>query len=116
MYYGLFDSAECVAGSFGIDIAIVDSVNMIAAKYTYEDYQGSALVLFEKDGKFYRIHGGHCSCYGLDEQSYSGGGTQWEPEEIELEYLKSWVKNTPMEFEEMLGDVAAFIENWEAAH
>ena len=59
MYYGIFDSAENVAGEFGIDVEIVNSVNMIAAMYVYENYEGNALVLFEKEGKFYRIEAGH---------------------------------------------------------
>lgn len=116
MYYGIFDSAESVAGEFGIDVAIVEAVNMISAKYTYEDYIGNALVLFEKDGKFFRIEAGHCSCHGLDEVSYSGGDTQWQPEEITLEYLQNWVKNTPGDFGEMGADVEKFIANWVAVH
>lgn len=117
MYYGIFDSAESVAGEFGIDVSVVHGVNMIAAMYTYENYEGTALVLFEKDGKFYRIEAGHCSCYGLDAQGYSGeSDTQWQPEEIEFEYLQNWVKNTPGDFGEMAVAIDAFISNWIATH
>jgi hypothetical protein len=36
-------------------------------------------VIYEKDGQLYEVHGGHCSCYGLE--------GQWSPEETSKEYL-----------------------------
>lgn len=51
-----------------------DGATILAAAYTYEDYSGSAMVLYEKDGKLFVNHGGHCSCYGLE--------GQWSPEEV----------------------------------
>lgn len=39
-------------------------------------YDGDAWVLFEKDGQLYEVHGGHCSCYGLE--------GQWVPEAVVL--------------------------------
>jgi len=110
MYFGLFESANDVANNFGIDIAVVKSVNMIAAKYTYEEYCGSALVLFEKDGKIFKIEGEHCSCYDLSSSNIScEGDTQWQPEEISLEYLRNWVKNLPSDFGEMKSCVEAYL-------
>lgn len=47
--------------------------------YTYESYSGSAMVLYEKDGKLFEVNGGHCSCHGLE--------GQWSPEETTLEAL-----------------------------
>lgn len=42
----------------------------------------SSFFLLEKDGKYYEVHGGHCSCYGFE--------GQFEIEkESPLEYLKS---------------------------
>jgi hypothetical protein len=61
MYFGIFESAKDVANEFGINISVVESVKMIAAKYTWEDYEGNVLVLFEKDGVLFRIEGGHCA-------------------------------------------------------
>ncbi|WLR94081.1 hypothetical protein [Shinella zoogloeoides] len=53
---------------------------IIAAEYTYEDYSGSAAVIYQAaDGLLYEVHGGHCSCYGLE--------GQWEPEEVPREAL-----------------------------
>lgn len=61
----------------------LEGATILMASYTYEDYSGSGYVLFVKDGKFYEVHGSHCSCYGL------GGfdGDTWEPEECTLEEL-----------------------------
>jgi hypothetical protein len=53
--------------------------DIIYAGYTYEDYSGSALVVFKKDGKLYENNDGHCSCYGLED---------WRPEETSLDALK----------------------------
>ena len=61
------------------------SINILFAYYTYEDYNGRAFVLFERDGKLYEVNGGHCSCYGLEEQ--------WEPEETTIEDLKYRMTN-----------------------
>lgn len=52
---------------------------LLIASYTYEDYSGSAWVLFSKDGKLYEVYGSHCSCYGLEDQ--------WTPEEVCLPEL-----------------------------
>jgi len=50
---------------------------ILFADYTHEDYSGDAYVLgFDKEeGKWFEVHGGHCSCYGLE--------GQWEPEYYE---------------------------------
>lgn len=51
---------------------------LVYAGYTYEDYSGSALIVFVREGKWYENNDGHCSCYGLDE---------WAPEETSREAL-----------------------------
>jgi hypothetical protein len=43
------------------------------AQYEQLHYEGSAFVLFERDGRLYECNGSHCSCYGLE--------GQWSPEE-----------------------------------
>lgn len=50
------------------------------AWYGYGSYEGSSLVIFEKDGKLYEVNGSHCSCYGLE--------GQWEPEETNWKALE----------------------------
>ena len=59
--------------------SIRDDIEIIVAYYSYEDYSGDALVIYKENGKLYEVTGGHCSCYGLE--------GQWEPEEINKEYI-----------------------------
>lgn len=71
-------------------------IEVLLASYTYESYEGDAFVLFRKDGNLYEVNGGHCSCYGLE--------NQWKPEETTIEALehrlqkgslgRSWNDNT----------------------
>ena len=77
MFYGLFTNEEDVCKEFQIDS--VDGVILFAV-YEYEDYSGSAEVVFVRDGRFFHVSGSHCSCYGLE--------GQWEPEEMPVEALK----------------------------
>jgi hypothetical protein len=56
-------------------------IDLIVAVYRYEDYSGSAFVVYRdrRDGKIYEVHGSHCSCNGLEDQ--------WDPEEAEVREL-----------------------------
>jgi hypothetical protein len=54
-----------------------DGKVVLHASYDYEDYSGSATVLWFQDGRFYLVEGSHCSCYGLE--------GQFLPEETPLE-------------------------------
>lgn len=65
--------AEGMCRDFQVQPSVLDGANVLIASYTYEDYNGSAFVLFEKNGKLFEVNGSHCSCYGLE--------GQWEPEE-----------------------------------
>jgi hypothetical protein len=61
---------------------------VLFAAYTYEEYEGDALVLYKRDGKLYEVNAGHCSCYGLSESSYRADSPdQWEPEETTKEAI-----------------------------
>ncbi len=53
--------------------------NILLAWYGNGGYDGSAFVLFERDGQLYEVNGGHCSCYGLE--------GQWDPELTSVEAL-----------------------------
>lgn len=53
--------------------------SIIYACYTYENYDGSALVVFADGGRLFENNDSHCSCYGLD---------KWEPEETWLAALR----------------------------
>lgn len=60
-------------------LAKYETVNVLLASYSYENYSGDAFALFEQGGKLYEVNGGHCSCHGLE--------GQWIPEETTLEAL-----------------------------
>lgn len=80
MYLENFSQKEDIAKEFEIDVSDLEGCRIVFAAYKYEDYSGSALVLFMKDGKLYEVNGSHCSCYGLE--------GQWSPEETFIEALK----------------------------
>ncbi len=81
--FGDFESDQDVFGNFGIDFT--DEVYILLAEYYYEDYSGSAWVLFIENDKLYEVCGSHCSCYGLEDQ--------WEPEETSVEELRYRMDN-----------------------
>lgn len=74
---------------FGIEESALTGAEVIFASYTYENYSGSAFVLFRKAGELFEVNAGHCSCYGLSEQGYgpSDAETQWSPESTTVEAL-----------------------------
>lgn len=75
-YFGNFGSAEDIVNQWsGADLS---DAHVIAAVYHHEDYDGSAMVVFRKEGKLYEVHESHCSCNGLD---------NWSPEETTYEAL-----------------------------
>ena len=53
---------------------------VIAYYYNQDGYEGDAYGLLERDGKYYEVHGSHCSCYGLE--------GQWELDETTPEAIK----------------------------
>lgn len=71
MYSGIGYAA--LLKDFEISPGDISEHEILFASYTYEDYSGSATVIFERGGKVYEVNGGHCSCYGLE--------GQWEAEE-----------------------------------
>ena len=79
VYFENFDDKEDVIGAFEVHEPL-DDANILFAWYEYEDYNGNAYVLFERGGKLFEVHGGHCSCYGLE--------GQWEPEETHWGAIK----------------------------
>lgn len=75
-----FDSKENVLEAFEEK----SDANILFASYGCEGYEGSAWVLFEKDGELWEVNGGHCSCYGLEDQ--------WSPEKVLLKELQNRVE------------------------
>lgn len=86
MYLENFSNLNDVLREFQIDPKDLDNSNILLAVYTYEDYDGSAFVLFERNGILYEVNGSHCSCYGLEEN-------QWNPEETSVEALRHRIVN-----------------------
>ncbi len=78
-YFEGFGCKEDVVREFSIQDGDLRDAFILVAWYGYRDYDGSAFVLFERDGKLYEVNGGHCSCYGLEDQ--------WDPEETTAEAI-----------------------------
>lgn len=76
-YQNLFESWDDVQLEFGMEEPEPDQV--ILATYEYEDYSGTADVIYRDGDKYYWVRGSHCSCNGLE--------GQWEPEEYTKELL-----------------------------
>lgn len=64
---GVFGDEESVFNEFCVSDAEREGVKIKIAIYEQESYEGTALVIFKKDGKFYAVKAGHCSCNGLEE-------------------------------------------------
>lgn len=71
-----------IAEDFGVGPEQLDGCEIIVAYMSVGDWgcDSGAFIVFRKDGAIYEVNGSHCSCHGFSEGSYSGGGTQWEPE------------------------------------
>jgi len=84
VFLGDWSNTSDVINDFGVTEVEVDGYNIIVAAYETGSYEGSAFVLLEKDGKYFEVNGGHCSCYGLE--------GQWELEEVPEVALKHRVE------------------------
>lgn len=80
-YYGDWSDEAGLIRDFDIDKSDLGGVDILFAYYSYENYSGEAFVIFEKEGKLYEVNGGHCSCYGLEDQ--------WSPEETTVEAIEA---------------------------
>jgi len=85
MFYGAFNSAEDVFSNFTVSDDDRKDVKILWASYENENYEGSAGVVFLKEGKIFSVYGGHCSCHGLE--------GQWEPQEITLAEMRHYLDN-----------------------
>lgn len=92
---------EGMMTDFYIDEAALEGAEILFATYTYEDYSGSAHVLFRREGKFFEVVGGHCSCYGLEEQ--------WDPEEVTIEFLLQRIDSYPDYYEEATAEIVEIL-------
>ena len=85
VFDGDFDDEQDVMGAFQVDENELKGAFILYANYDIDGYEGSAFVLFSRDGQLYEVHGSHCSCYGLE--------GQWEPEETTVDALVHCIKN-----------------------
>lgn len=77
-YMHWFDCREDVEDAFHVKIA--DEI--LLAAYHGEGYEGAAWVVCRRpDGSLYEVHGGHCSCYGLEDQ--------WDEEDTTVEEIRA---------------------------
>lgn len=76
MFDGLFGNKDDVCREFNTQF----DGEVIYAWYEYEDYSGSAEVIFVHDGKVFTVSGVHCSCNGLEDC--------WDPTEMPLAALR----------------------------
>lgn len=79
-----FSDEQDVIRAFDLNENELNGAYVLLAWYGGGGYDGSAFVLFERDGKLYEVNGGHCSCYGLE--------GQWDPEETSAEALIHRIK------------------------
>ncbi len=63
---GGFRGREWLEKNF--QVSLPSSINILVAWYSQESYEGTAFVLFSKNGKLWEINAHHCSCYGLEGQ------------------------------------------------
>lgn len=70
-YQDGFEDWSDVKAAFQMDEAEPDRA--LLAKYEQEDWEGQAVVVYQRGERFYVAEGGYCSCYGLE--------GQWAPTE-----------------------------------
>jgi len=78
---------------------------ILFASYAPGCYCGDAVVVFQRDGKFYMNEASHCSCYGLE--------NQWGPDEIDPAMLLSYglVSDHGAEVQNAFGAMAYRVNN-----
>ena len=76
-------------GGITTDAFNPDEIVILYADYTYENYSGDAYVFGYNKVKecFFEVHGGHCSCYGLERQWVEDELTIQETIDIKSKWL-----------------------------
>ena len=86
IYKDDFEDWKDVLHQFNAEEKITGKEVPLFAVYSCEAYEGSAFVLFIENDKLFSVHGGHCSCFGLEDQ--------WEPEEIDWNIAVQFLEQT----------------------
>ena len=84
VFLGAWEDEEDLKRDFALNDDELKGAFILLASYDCEAYEGSAFVLFEREGKIYEVNGSHCSCYGLEDM--------WDPEETSVDALVHRVK------------------------
>jgi hypothetical protein len=71
-YFELFTDYNSMIEQWNAGADAPTDEQVLFAYYSYEDYSGWAVCIFERDGILYEVHDSHCSCNGLE---------NWNPEE-----------------------------------
>lgn len=66
VYRGTFSDWSDVQREFNMSMSEPEQV--LIAFYDDEDYSGDAYVLWREGNQIFEVIGGHCSCYGLEDQ------------------------------------------------
>jgi hypothetical protein len=80
-YFGSWTKKEDVIDAFDVNYyekKEIDNADIIVAVYSEGSYDGSAFILFRKDGHLFEVNDSHCSCNGLN---------NWQPEVTTKEAL-----------------------------
>lgn len=77
IYLGDFTKLEDLEEQFATTFD--PEIHILVACYETENWEGSAMVIFEQEGSLFLVEGSHCSCYGLE--------GQWNPTEITVDYV-----------------------------
>lgn len=91
------DFSGCDQYAAPTGIATDDEV--LLASYDCESYEGSATVLFRRDGKVFEVYASHCSCMGLE--------GQWSPGNVTAQYLVEQAERAPWQYRERSPEFAA---------
>jgi hypothetical protein len=81
-YFGIFTDYEELCLQYNISPEDIPASfprpeEVVAAEYQYQDWNGDAYILFERDGVPYEVYSSHCSCYGLSWEEDDPEETTW---------------------------------------
>lgn len=79
VYYDDFANYAALLGAYP---EAPPEAQVVYAGYTYEDYNGSAIVVWlDEVGQLWENHDSHCSCYGLE---------NWAPERAVVQAVEKY--------------------------
>lgn len=104
-YFNNFTNLDDIINAFEIKepwFSKLKEAEILLASYGGRAYEGDALVIFSLDGKLYEVHGGHCSCNGLE--------GQWDPEETSVQAIAFRFKSSTEDEDNLFNALASLSE------